>query len=108
MHVGCPYCEDSIEFYERLSALERSRAITAHVVAVFPESAVDIRRALAGRLSAVQTLQRVDLRRLRVVATPTVMLVNSQGRVLNVWVGQLSPSGEAAVIKAAAAHQPPF
>jgi hypothetical protein len=89
-------------FYERLSALERSRAIRAHVLAAFPEPAAEIRRTLAGRLSGVQTLERVDLRALRVVGTPTVMLVDSQGQVLSVWIGQLSSSEQAALAAAAA------
>jgi len=102
LHVGCPYCDSSMGFYERLSALERSRAIRAHVLAAFPEPAAEIRRTLAGRLSGVQTLERVDLRALRVVGTPTVMLVDSQGQVLSVWIGQLSSSEQAALAAAAA------
>jgi len=79
LHVGCRYCEDSMEFYGRLSALEISGGIKAHVLAAFPESAPEIRRSLAGRLRTVDTLERVDLRALGVAGTSTVLLVSTRG-----------------------------
>ena len=42
-----------------------------------------------------------SLGEIRVLGTPTVMLVDSGGRVLKSWVGLLSPSDEQSVIFAA-------
>lgn len=41
------------------------------------------------------------LESIKVTETPTLLLLDSSGRVDNVWVGQLSPQGEKDVISAA-------
>jgi hypothetical protein len=35
---GCHFCEDSLPFYKRLSDLEKSNTLHAHVLAVMPDA----------------------------------------------------------------------
>ena len=43
-------------------------------------------------------LTSMDYEKIGVVGTPTVLLVDSRGRVLRKWIGQLSPSEEAGLL----------
>ena len=108
LHVGCPYCQESMPFYERLHALERSRDIGAHVVAVWPDDPALVKRSLPAGLSGVQVVPNVDLKRLGVIGTPTLFLVDNTGRVERVWEGELSPTQENDVLLTlgAARHSP--
>ncbi len=57
---------------------------------------------VAGVIPSAQTISDVDFRTLGVRVTPTLLLVDFRGKVLRSWVGLLSPSEEADVVRAAA------
>ena len=102
LHVGCAYCEQSFGFYSRLVRLESSHVISAHVVALFPDQEAAVRTEVAGVIPSARAISDVDLRSLGVSVTPTLVRVDSRGKVLRSWLGLLSPSEEADVIRAAA------
>ena len=93
----CTYCISSIPFYERLAEAQRANPST-RIVQVFP-SFEDV-KALAGQKGSMES-RTVDFRSLGLTSTPTMILLDNDGRVLNFWVGQLSPQRETEVLKAA-------
>lgn len=96
----CPYCRDSMPFYERLFALERSHNTNTHLLAVWPDAPAAVGHSLPPGLQGMQVLSSVDLGTLGIVGTPTVILVDRSGRVENAWLGILPPSGEDDVVRA--------
>ena len=100
IRVGCHYCEDSLPFYRRLITLEQSHETQAHILAVFPDDQSSIQNAYGSDLAGIQVVPSVNFRKFGVVGTPTLALVDAAGLVRQVWAGELSFEGQAAVLEA--------
>lgn len=99
MRVGCAFCERSMPFYKRLADMERDGAIHVHIVAALPDDASAARAFLnAQGLTSIDFVPGIPLNRLDLAGTPTVILVDKDGLVLNVWLGLLSKRGEDSLI----------
>jgi hypothetical protein len=98
---GCPYCDASMPFYRQLGEQERSSRLRAHVLLVMPDDASYGSGLLSKDDVQVQGIFGQDLHALNVLGTPTVLLLDSSGRIEREWVGQLPPSGEKDVMNAA-------
>ncbi len=101
----CHFCEASMPFYRKLAQLEQSSQLSAHLIAVFPDDPAVVRKVVETQQLAVEVLPLFELGQVKVQATPTLMLVDEQGRVSKVWMGQLPATEEAEVI--AAISKPP-
>ena len=97
---GCHFCEDSMPFYRRLAKLEQSNQIGAHLIAVFPDDPTVVRQVVETQQLSIEVVAAFDLGQVKVQATPTLFLVDEQGRVSKVWMGELPPAEEAEVIAA--------
>ena len=105
LRKGCHFCEDSMPFYRKLANLEESHRIDTHLIAVFPDDASTVRQLVQKEQLSVQSLPAVALDQIKVQGTPTLILVDQQGRVSKVWEGELAVPGEEEVI--AAISKPP-
>lgn len=99
LRKGCHFCEDSAPFYQRLITQRRGASKTA-ILAVFPDTADTVREVAQSEGLGVHTVAGVPLQTLKVSGTPTLLLVDKTGTVLNVWTGMLSPRQELEVVKA--------
>jgi hypothetical protein len=99
---GCPYCDASMPFYKRLGEQEQSNRIRAHVLLVMPDDASYGDSLLRKSDVQVQGLFGQDLGALMIEGTPTLLLLDSSGRIEREWVGQLPPAEEKDVMAAAA------
>ena len=97
---GCRFCEESIPFYRKLAELEKSNQIDAHLIAVFPDDSAGVRQLVETQRLAVEAFPGIELSRLKVEGTPTLILVDGQGRVSKVWIGELAAAGQADVVTA--------
>ncbi len=102
---GCHFCEASMPFYRKLAQLEKSDQTDAHLVAVFPDDAAAVRQVVETQQLAVEALPGIELSQVKVDGTPTLLLVDQQGRVSKIWMGELPAALEAEVI--AAISKPP-
>jgi rhodanese-related sulfurtransferase len=94
--VNCKYCSESAPLYrELLKASEGQRSRSVHVLAVFPESEVQVKAYLAARDLQFTDVRFRSLAELHVQATPTVILVDRTGIVRGSWTGVLSSKQEA-------------
>ncbi len=101
LRKGCHFCEDSAPFYQRLAARQQEGS-TAAVVAVFPDTPEAVRKVVQTEGLGVHALPEIPLEKLKVSGTPSLLLVDRTGMVLNAWIGMLSPRQELDVIKAMA------
>ncbi len=92
-------------FYRKLADLEKSNQIDAHLIAVFPDDPAAVRQLVQTQQLAVEAFPGIELSQVKVEGTPTLLLVDQQGRVSKVWIGELAAAGEAEVI--AAISKPP-
>lgn len=100
LRSGCHFCEASMPFYRKLAQLEQSNQIGAHLIAVFPDGPAIVRQVVETQQLTIEVLPGTELGQMKVQATPTLMLVDEQGRVSKVWMGELPAAEEADVIAA--------
>jgi thioredoxin-related protein len=100
LRKGCHFCEDSVPFYQRLSTHQQQGGPNSNIVAVFPDTADTVKEVVQSEGLRIHALSGVPLERLKIDATPTLLLVDSSGTVLKAWIGMLSPREELDVLKA--------
>jgi hypothetical protein len=100
LRSGCHFCEESMPFYRRLAKLEQSNQIVVHLIAVFPDDPAVVRQVVETQQLPIEVIAGFELGQVKVQATPTLMLVDEQGRVSKVWFGELPAAEEAKVIAA--------
>jgi hypothetical protein len=101
IRTGCPYCEASLPFYRQLGEQEKSNVLHAHVLVVMPNDPSSGSSFLRKDDVGAQVIFGQRLGALKVSGTPTVLLLDSSGRIERAWIGQLTPSGEKEVMNAA-------
>lgn len=90
----CHFCTESGPFYQRLA---KARGRT-QLLAVLPQPIDEGKRYLEKLGVSVDEIKQASLSSIDVRGTPTLLLVNSDGVVVNTWVGKLQVAGEAEVL----------
>lgn len=90
----CRFCTDSAPFYQRL-VKERG---SAQVIALVPQPPEEGRAYMQKLGVEVADVRQVSLAELGVGGTPTLILVDGEGKVSGAWVGALQPDKENEVI----------
>lgn len=101
LNTGCHFCEQSVPFYQSLSERLQHSGIDLDLVAVFPNDAAQIQQFMSKESLRVRSVAAVPLEKLRVNATPTLILVDNTGRVERAWIGMLSPPEQFELFKTA-------
>lgn len=96
LQTNCHFCNESAPFYKRL--VESIRNKNVKLVAVFPGN-IEESKAHLNELGLTNLeVKQSPLANMQVSGTPTLILTNDKGEVINVWVGKLSPDKETEVI----------
>jgi hypothetical protein len=99
---GCHFCTESMPFYKRLIDERNQQGSNVKVVAAVPaEEAKDAEMKIMTE-AGVQpdSVATLNFQEAKVAGTPTLLLVDNKGEVLDVWVGKLDEGGEKKVLKA--------
>lgn len=94
---GCHYCSDSAPFYQKLLR-ETERRGQVKLMAVFPQGSSDGKEYLNGLGLPIKEVKMASLDAIGITGTPSLILVNSEGVVTDVWFGQLPPEKESEVL----------
>ncbi|HEX7331814.1 MAG TPA: hypothetical protein VF290_09950 [Pyrinomonadaceae bacterium] len=95
LNVDCRYCTRSVPFYNSLAEARQENAGKFNIVAAFINKDPGLVKSYAEEKQlAVETIAGVELEKLGVRMTPTIILVDSAGTVLNSWRGELQPDDE--------------
>jgi len=90
----CGYCIRSTAFYQKLSDKRRSQHAATKLIAVMSEDPSSATSFLERNGVLVDQVATAPLSALGVDATPTVLLVDNNGKVIGEWIGLLNPSAE--------------
>lgn len=93
---GCVYCAESADFYKKLIPNLKSKKI--QVVAVLPSDIAESEDYLSGLGLPPVEVRKATLESISVKATPTILLLDSDGKVTGSWVGQLKPNVEKEIL----------
>lgn len=95
LSVSCRFCISSVPFYQSLAQAHRENNNSFQIVALFLDKERDlVNRFVEQKSLPVTAVSSVDFSSLQIPLTPTVILVDSAGKVLNSWVGRLSEDEE--------------
>jgi hypothetical protein len=97
LRKGCHFCDDSMPFYRKLYQQTQTGHISAKMV--FPDSADDVGEVLRTQSLPIAAISRVSPATVKVVGTPTLILVDKNRRVEQAWVGQQNSAGENSILK---------
>ena len=94
---GCHFCSESAPFYQKLLQQTQKRGQTK-MMAVFPQGSSGGQKYMQDMGVPVEEVKFASLDSIGVTGTPTLLLVNSEGVVTDIWVGQLAPDKEQEVL----------
>ncbi len=95
---GCIYCERSYPLYRRLEGLEHDSRLKAHMLIVMPDDPANAAALLTSQGIVSQSVPNTTLSDIKVSGTPTLLLVDANGRLLQSWVGELDVSKAEALV----------
>lgn len=98
LSTSCRFCTESAPFYRRL-AEEKARNGRVRLMAVLPQSTADSQKYLNGLGVAVDDIRQASLEDVQVRATPTLIIVDRTGSVVESWVGKLPDEKEDEALK---------
>lgn len=92
LSTTCHFCAESTPFYRDLVA----KCSKNHVqtIAVFPQPVAEASSYLEKNKVHVDRIVSMSLARAQISGTPTLILVDENGKVQDVWVGKLSSERE--------------
>jgi thioredoxin-related protein len=92
LSTTCHFCAESSGFYQKVVRLAQQQHL--HTIAVFPQSIPEVQAYLNKQGIAVDETKQAELSSLDINGTPTLLLVDENGIVCNVWIGKLSAEKE--------------
>lgn len=96
LQSSCHYCTESAPFYKRL--IKEVEGKNIKLLAVFPADIKESRKHLNELGLNKLDVQQASLDSIHVDGTPTLILVDDKGEIINYWVGKLPPNVETEVI----------
>jgi thioredoxin-related protein len=99
MNTKCPYCNESLLFYKQLIKTRQENGIVTRIVAIFPGPEEETKEYVKQNQLDVYTVSGVDFGLLNVLGTPTLILVDDKGKLLDFWTGKVPAHVEQQIIK---------
>jgi len=96
LSTSCHFCSESAPFYRRLVNESQGKQFT--IVALLPESVEDGSRYLTNLNIPIRNVRQFAIKSIGVTGTPTLILVNDEGKIKGVWVGRLQSDKENEVL----------
>jgi thioredoxin-related protein len=94
---GCRYCTESAPFYQKIAQARASQS-NLRIIAVFPQPVSEAQKYLSSLGVSVDEVRQAPLDVLEVRGTPTLILVNREGIVKDVWTGKVPADKEPEVL----------
>jgi thioredoxin-related protein len=95
---GCRFCAESAPFYQRLAS-ETAVKSRVRLVAVLPQEVNEARQYLSNLNVPIDEVRQAKLDTLGVQGTPTLILVNGKGEVMESWAGKLPVEEETELLR---------
>jgi hypothetical protein len=99
LSTSCHFCSESVPFYKRL-VRQSAQHKDLDVMAIFPQSTEEGAAYLKRANVPISDTRQVAFSSIPISGTPTILLVDSKGKVEKRWFGKLLPQGESEVMEA--------
>ncbi|MFV0388490.1 MAG: peroxiredoxin family protein [Pyrinomonadaceae bacterium] len=94
---GCKFCDNSLPFYKHL--IEGNSKSNSAVVFVSQDDTKIMHKYLEEHSIATNRIYKADLSTIGVRGTPTLLLLDSNGKLEEYWIGQLSDEKQLQVLE---------
>jgi hypothetical protein len=95
---NCHFCQESMGFYQKLTALKNSSPQGLRLVAVLHEKREEAESYLKEHGIGADEVISAPVSQIGVTGTPTLLLLDRENKLQESWVGKLNDSQEAQVI----------
>lgn len=95
LDISCQYCSQSLPFYKKLIAKSKETP-SLRVVALFSNDRTEVEAYLLEQNVDIEFFPNVDLAKLKVDTTPTVIWVDENGKIVGSYQGMLQEKMESA------------
>ncbi|HEX9943271.1 MAG TPA: hypothetical protein VGG03_14720 [Thermoanaerobaculia bacterium] len=98
----CHFCNESLPFYKKVIEHRDRKNSPVKFIAAVPAEQMKAEEGKKFAEAGVRPdgMVPLDFSAIKVPGTPTVLLVDNNGKVLDVWVGKLQGDGEEEVLEA--------
>ncbi|HVO99356.1 MAG TPA: redoxin domain-containing protein [Bryobacteraceae bacterium] len=100
LSTHCKFCETSLPFYRELNTKLSEKKAAGHIVAVFPQTPAEVRAFKEKQNLEIDSVADAQLSDYGVSGTPTLLLVNRDGKTVKSWVGAQEDRGRQAIASA--------
>lgn len=100
INPNCAYCNENIPFYRKLTSVQQPPDQPTQIIASFQVPIDEANQYIKQQQFDINVIAAVDFRSMNVSATPTIILTDSTGMVMDFWIGQLSDEVKGQIIKA--------
>lgn len=98
LSTHCGFCQASMPFYQKLSTFKNSSPVNMRLATVMPESKEEAEAYLKKYGIAADIVLSAPISQVGVNGTPTLLLLDSENKLVRSWVGQLNNSQESEVV----------
>lgn len=95
LSTTCGYCNASVPFYQRI---ENEKEATIKTVAVFWQREDEAQKYLESHKIKADKILSVSLSDIGISGTPTILIVDENGLISDLWLGKLDANKEAEVL----------
>jgi hypothetical protein len=96
---NCRFCQESVGFYQKLTAFKNSSPQGLRMVAVLPEKQEEAESYLKEHGVGADVVISAPVSQIGVSGTPTLLLLDRENKLQEIWVGKLNESQEGQVIE---------
>jgi hypothetical protein len=97
MSKECEHCVDSASFYREIARRSRASGRT-QVIALFPSGTQQMTEFLSRQQLHLENIKTIDFDDVKLSTTPTLILLDRSGKILDFWIGTLSEEGQRYVL----------
>lgn len=94
----CDYCDESMPVYKKLVDFRQEGKTSNRIVALLPTTDVEAIQLVKQNQLNIDTIGEVDFNSLNIKSTPTLILVDNRGVVIDFWLGKLSSEDEQQIL----------
>ena len=96
LSTRCHFCSESTPFYQKLAQLKTGRG-DVRLIAALPQKVEEAQAYLSEHNLSVDEVRQTSLDTIDVRGTPTLVLVDRNGTIVDSWKGKLPPEKETEV-----------
>jgi thioredoxin-related protein len=95
----CDYCSEGLPFYKELARVQQENSNSSRVIAIFSDTKDEVKQYVQGNGLDLETVSGIDFKAVNLIATPSIILVDNAGRIIDFWIGKPSKDVEQQIIK---------